>query len=519
MSAIREFVMNHPLFDHHDHHSNFYEFDANRESYDFQSLLGYANADLVTAEGVRPPKGEMDRERIAGLWPKIRVTGYGRAVTLVCQELFGLDYAPENFDAITEALQASLAGKSASEVYDYYVHERAQNKWTLQDGHFRLDNASALKEAVYPSSYRFAFRMDELFDIVDAAPIEALEGFTDRSIHTLDQFVGAMNAAIDRFHTTGKLAAIKNGMAYRRDLVVGDPTRHQAELAFNRIRSRKVFWDGIQQNNGAVDAAAGRPLGDYMFHRLIQRACDQDLPVQIHTGYLAGNWGSLAGTKASNLIPIFDKYRTVRFDIFHASWPWTSELGTIAKNYPNVWADMCWAWAMNPAESERTLSEWLDGVPFNKIFAYGADTGLPWNNVGYSLQAKIGIARVLEAKIVAGYVSERTAEEVAECIMLRNGEEFFGLGAASPKGRIRKARLKGMEISLCPEQVLDKARGALAEGRGKPDNYRSWYVRVDDRRVAPKWLAEVLTGLSRKDFTTQEARRVLTRLGVKVERV
>jgi len=428
MSAIREFVMNHPLFDHHDHHNCFEEFEANREGYDYQSLLGYAVADLVTAEGPRPPKGEMDGARITRLWPKIRATGYGRAVTLGCQELFGLDYAPEHFQAITEALQASLAGKSAGQVYDYFVHQKAQNKWTLQDGSFRLDSPSAFKEDMYPSSYRFAFRMDELLDMVDAAPIEALESFTDRSIHTLDQLVDALYAAIDRFESTGKLAALKNGMAYRRDLVVGDPTHHQAEVAFNRIRSRKVFWDGIQQNNGAVDAATGRALGDYMFHRFIQYACDRDLPVQIHTGYLAGNWGSLGGTKAINLIPIFEKYRTARFDIFHASWPWTSELGTIAKNYPNVWADMCWAWTMNPAESERALSEWLDGVPFTKIFAYGADTGLPWCNVGYSLQAKIGIARVLEAKIDAGYLNERTAEEVAECIMLRNGEEFFGLG-------------------------------------------------------------------------------------------
>jgi len=422
MSAIREFVMNQALFDHHDHHCNFEEFEANRESYDFQSLLGYAGADLVTAEGPRPPKGPMDRERIARLWPSIRVTGYGRAVTLGCRELFGLDYEPQNFEAISEALQASLAGKQAGEVYDYYVRQRAQNDWTLHDGRFRLDNPSALKEDLYPPSYRFAFRIDELCDLVDPAPIEALEGFTDRSIHTLDQLVEALNAAIDACAATGELAAIKNGMAYRRDLVVGDPTHHQAEAAFNRIRSRKVFWDGIQQNNGAVDAAAGRALGDYMFHKLMQRASDQDLSVQIHTGYLAGNWGSLSGTKAFNLIPIFEKYRTVRFDIFHASWPWTSELGTIAKNYPNVWADMCWAWTMNPTESERSLSEWLDGVPFTKIFGYGADTGLPWCNLGYSLQAKIGIARVLEAKIEAGYVSEGTAEEIAERIMLRCSE-------------------------------------------------------------------------------------------------
>jgi hypothetical protein len=82
---------------------------------------------------------------------------------------------------------------------------------------------------------------------------------------------------------------------------------------------------------------------------------------------------------------------------------------------------------MNPAESERALSEWLDGVPFNKIFAYGADTRLPWNNVSYSTQARIGIARVLEEKIKAGFFSQSTAEEVASAIMLKNGEEFYNL--------------------------------------------------------------------------------------------
>jgi len=150
--------------------------------------------------------------------------------------------------------------------------------------------------------------------------------------------------------------------------------------------------------------------------------------VQIHTGYLAGDWGPLDGTNASRLIPVFDKYRRVRFDVFHASWPWTSELGATEKNYPNVYPDLCWAWTMNPAQSERALSEWLDAVPFNKIFGYGADTLCPWCDVGYAKQARIGIARVLEQKIAAGYLSESTAEEVASAVMLRNGEEFLGLG-------------------------------------------------------------------------------------------
>jgi predicted TIM-barrel fold metal-dependent hydrolase len=427
MSAIRDYVMQHDLFCHHDHHQSYAAFDADREDYTFDSLLGYAWADLTTAAGPRAHTGETSRQAIERLWPAIRLTGYGRAVDLGCRALFGLPYAPEHFDAITEALQGAIRGRTAAEVYTYFVHEKARNRWTIHDSIDPVGSPERLDPTQFPDSYRSAFRMDSLFSIADDEPIDTLERFTGRSIHTLDQMVDALNAAIDRAATTGRLAALKIGMAYGRDLTVGDPTHHEAELAFNRIRNRKHFWGGIQQEGAAVDAAAGRALGDYLFHAYIRRAADDDLPVQIHTGYLAGNWGSLNGTPASRLIPIFNRYRTVRFDIFHASWPWTSELGAIGKNYPNVWLDMCWAWAMNPGQSARALAEWLDCVPFTKIFAYGADTRLPWCNMGYSLQAKEGIARVLETKIDEGLYDLATAQEVADHIMLRNGEEFFGL--------------------------------------------------------------------------------------------
>ena len=426
-ASIRDFVMNHPLFSHHDHHCHFKAFEEGRPNYDFTSLLGYAHADLLTAAGPRPAALPDAAAQITAYWPTIRTTGYGRAVSLGCEKLFGLEYAPENFPAITRALKEAIEGKSALQVYDYFVREQANNKWLLQDGFFRCGQEHLLDQEMYPDYYRFAWRLDDLFAIVDANPIHQLESATGIDILSLDHLVEAMNASIDRFGQSGKLAALKVGVAYQRDLVFGDPARSEAERAFSRIRSRKTLYEGIQHNAGAVNASEARPLADYMFHRLLHRANDENLPVQIHTGYLAGNWGALGGTRAMHLVPIFEKYRRVAFDIFHASWPWTSELGTIAKNYPNVYPDLCWMWTMNPAETERALGEWLDGVPFNKIFGYGADTGLPWCNAGYATQARIGIARVLEQKIDAGYFSPATAEKVAAAIMLRNGEAFYGL--------------------------------------------------------------------------------------------
>jgi predicted TIM-barrel fold metal-dependent hydrolase len=425
--TIREFVMHHPLFCHHNHHVSFKEFDAGRSGYDHRSLLGYADTDLRTAAGARPERGEDQMPRLAELWPKIRATGYGRAVSLCCRELFDTDYSPENFPEITRALQEAIAGKSASAVFDCFVRERSGTRWVISDAKIDPTDLAAYAEDMHLSYYRFAWRMDHLFAVTDSAAFERLEQGTDTAILALDRLVEAVNVSIDRFKEAGRLQAFKIGMAYGRDLMVADPTRHQAELAFNRICSRKLPCDGVQQESARVNAREGRPLGDYLFHRVMERAHDEDIPVQMHTGYLWGHWGSLPGTNATLLIPIFDKYRRVRFDIFHASWPWTSELGAIAKNYPNVYPDLCWAWAMNPAASERVLSEWIDGTPFNKIFGYGADTGYPWCDVGYAMQARLGIARVLEQKIDANYLSPATAEEVAAAIMLGNGEEFFGL--------------------------------------------------------------------------------------------
>ena len=79
-----------------------------------------------------------------------------------------------------------------------------------------------------------------------------------------------------------------------------------------------------------------------------------------------------------------------------------------------------------------------------------------------------------------------------------------------------KARIRSIEITLTPEQVVGLARQALAKGLGDPTGYQSTYVLVDGQRVAPKWLVSQLTGLPVSSFHTIDARRVLQQLGVEV---
>jgi len=82
-----------------------------------------------------------------------------------------------------------------------------------------------------------------------------------------------------------------------------------------------------------------------------------------------------------------------------------------------------------------------------------------------------------------------------------------------------RARIRGIEIMLTAEEVMERACQALTSGNGNPQAYQSWYVQVDGRRVSPKWLVSQLTGLPVGAFVSDEARRVLAQLGIQVRRV
>ena len=78
------------------------------------------------------------------------------------------------------------------------------------------------------------------------------------------------------------------------------------------------------------------------------------------------------------------------------------------------------------------------------------------------------------------------------------------------------AYIRGKKITLTPNEVIDIASRALAEKKGEPHRYQSWYVPINGDRIAPKWLVSLLSDLPVGAFHSDEARRVLQQLGVKV---
>lgn len=134
-------------------------------------------------------------------------------------------------------------------------------------------------------------------------------------------------------------------------------------------------------------------------------------------------------------------------------------------------------------------------------------------------------------KALAGYelvISEEIIVEIARGAM---GEKLsdlhrwlYGFPARSGQSHFTniptgKATLNGVEIRLKPEEVLEKARSAIAMGDSGQNHYKLWYLNIDGQQIAPKWLVSQITDLPVSSFTASDARRVLSQLGFKAEKI
>ncbi len=82
-----------------------------------------------------------------------------------------------------------------------------------------------------------------------------------------------------------------------------------------------------------------------------------------------------------------------------------------------------------------------------------------------------------------------------------------------------KVRLRGIEIDLSAEEILNVARLGIASHDPGVTRYQSWYVPIGDRRVAPKWLVSRIAALPVSKFSTSDALKVLKQMKIQVERL
>jgi uncharacterized protein len=348
-------------------------------------------------------------------WRRTKYTGYGLVVRKALKHFYGED------DLSLEALQRiqpRLIDFSDPQVYERVLDEarirvRIEDVWlnaAAIDGSLNLPPRSRL--AISLPAYHAVKSYDEVQQ--NTSPLK-------RVITSLDEYVEACHESFVRCKGAGAVC-FKDQSAYSRTLQYGNPTHAEAEAAFN--------WMMADPRRSLSYPDGNKPLGDYLFHQFMRMARDLDLPVQIHTGHMAGIWNDIVKTNAIGLTSLLELHRETRFDLFHANWPYSGELLYLGKNYPNVRLDFCWTNMVDPIYSQQMFQQAVSSMPHGKIHGYGSDLNADvlcsaWAHADL---ARDNIAIALSNLVEMEYFGLDDAREIARAWLFGNANEFFKLG-------------------------------------------------------------------------------------------
>ncbi len=267
---------------------------------------------------------------------------------------------------------------------------------------------------------RFVLDLPQYHELFSESSIRKphLEQELGRKIVTLDDYLEGFELYLKHAIEFG-IVGLKDQTAYRRSLEYGNPGRAEAEAIFNRLVSRPRDLSGTQ------DAKA---LDDYLFNRFLRLASKYRLPVQIHTGHMAGLRNDVVKSNPSLLTPMMELHSDVEFDLFHGGWPYLGEFLFLGKNYPNVYLDMCWANSIDPDYSVEFFRRGLMTVPHSKINGFGGDTHLFETQIGALVLARANIAVALSGLVDDQWLCVEDAESVARAWLFDNPNRIFLLG-------------------------------------------------------------------------------------------
>jgi predicted TIM-barrel fold metal-dependent hydrolase len=165
---------------------------------------------------------------------------------------------------------------------------------------------------------------------------------------------------------------------------------------------------------------------DFVFFDIIEKATEHGLPVQVHTGILAGGKSKLANSNPLHLNNVLLEFPDTRFALFHGGFPFMGETGSLALMFPNVYLDTCWLPLISYASFKNALKEWLCYVPLAK-FLWGGDCHSAEGIYGAVHTVRRALSEVLAEKIEDEVLDEELALDVAKGILRDNAERLFCL--------------------------------------------------------------------------------------------
>lgn len=202
-------------------------------------------------------------------------------------------------------------------------------------------------------------------------------------------------------------AAMKCASAYERPLLFGETDRKKAAEIFGKPNKDISSQDRIV-------------FGNFMFHWFCELNKEMDIPFQIHTGL-----ADISGSNPMLFEPVIRRYPDIQFVLFHAGYPWYSQIAGLAHNYPNVVIDMVWAPIISTSASIQALKEYIEVAPSSDLIGWGGDTWTSEEAVGAVMAWKFVVAKVLAELRESAYIDLKKAERLAEKLLFRNNAGIY----------------------------------------------------------------------------------------------
>jgi hypothetical protein len=424
-SEIADHIANVSVIDTHTHLRGDYAWEGPNAPDILSDLFGsYCSSDLIIA-GASPEavarlqdSSNEDLEGrfadVAAAWNMTQFTGYGEAVRIAARDLYEIEVLSE---ATIRAGQKRLKALQRKGGCVALLRDRAKVDHVQTDLGLRVIDLPRSSAAFF---LRDLSLLPFTSGAIDDPVIEEATGVTVRNLTTLGQ---AMEALFSRCAPLS--IALKSQHAYQRTLAWQKRTDAEAERAV-----QAVLGGGPEADDPQSEARLC--LGDWCLARGVELASAYQLPIKLHTGYLAsagetGTYMPVDRLRAGHLAPLLMEYPNARFVLMHIAYPYSDELIALAKHFGNVYVDLCWAWAINPFASKDFVRRFLHAVPMNKLFAFGDDATTPSTAYAYAVQMRRWLTSALDEEVADGLLTTRQAIDSATQLLRSNQLACFDI--------------------------------------------------------------------------------------------
>ncbi len=353
-------------------------------------------------------------EAFEPVYENLKNTGYMRCVRIGIKKVYAIDL--KDADSAIK-INENIKKLYKPGIYKKVLYEQGGIDYVINYIHEKQN----FDTNEFPDFFRLVPVIDDKIEFTNTQDVNLLEKEYAIQIQNIDDLEKVYNKVIKTYLDKGAVG-FKSGAAYSRSIDFPDYSKKQAEQIFQKLimaekDKEKVALSHQEQEN----------LTNYCMNLMLNVIAGHDKPISFHTGFMTGSHKDVRGANPQYLIGLLKGHRNLNFDIFHGGWPYTQEFIEIGKSWSNAYLNLCWLHIVSPEGARRQLSEMLECVPINKIFAFGGDFPYPELTIGHLEIARENCAIVLAEKVLDGYFTEDEAIEYAKRILRTNSIEFFKL--------------------------------------------------------------------------------------------